>query len=113
MLANYDPGLVVITWGSIIFQGFSDGSMITAERDEDAYTKVVGAQGDTVRVRNRNRNGMVTVNLQQSSLTNVALSALATIDETTNLGVAPLQVKDLNGTTLIAAPSAWIRKIAG
>lgn len=112
MLSNYDPGLVVVTFGSLILSGYADGAMIAAQRDEDAYSKVVGSQGDTVRVRNRNRNGMVTVNLQQSSPINTALSAIAALDEVSNLGVKPLQIKDLNGTTLVAAPAAWIRKVA-
>ncbi len=112
MLSNYDPGLVVATLGSLIISGYSDGTMIDCQRDEDAFSKKVGSQGDTTRVRSRNRNGYVTFNLQQNSLINDALSALAIEDETLGTGFRPLQIKDLNGRTLVSSPAAWIRKVA-
>src|SRR5215470_4583414 len=108
---NYDPGQVVATWGSIVFAGFAEGSFIVAERDEDAFTKSVGATGDVVRVRNRNRAGSVRFTLQMSSPTNDELSDQAALDELSGGGVASLLIKDLNGTTLLHATDAWIKKL--
>src|SRR4029077_4459958 len=39
-----------------------------------------------------------------------ALSNLALADEQTGAGVAPVELKELNGTTLIAGTDAWIKK---
>ena len=91
--------------------GFADGTFISAERDEDAYTKVSGACGFTSRVRNRNTAGSVTFTLQQTSASNDFMSESALADEAANAGSGPLLIKDLNGRTLISSADAWIRKM--
>jgi hypothetical protein len=108
---NYDPGRVFVSFNGIRLTGFAAGTFVSAEREEDGFTKVVGSGGDTTRVRNRNRSGMVTVTLLAASPTNDLLSAVAAQDELFGLGTGPLLVKDGNGTTLLEAESAWIRKI--
>lgn len=111
LFKNYDPGLVVMTWKGIQIYGFMDGTFIKAERSEDAYKMEVGAGGDVTRTRSRNRTGMVTATLQAASPVNDLLSAQALIDEKFGTGYGPLMVKDLNGTTLISASIAWIKKL--
>lgn len=113
MFFPYDPGLVVVTFKGIELTGFSEGTMVNVERDEDGFSKKTGAQGDTARVRNRNRNGSATVNLMQGSPANTLLSEIALADEVSGFGYGEFMVKDLNGATLCHAPVAWIRKIAG
>ncbi len=110
MFRNYDPGRVVVTFKGIRLLAPQDGTFVSAEREEDAFTKQVGSAGDVTRSRNRNISGSVTVTLQQASPTNDLLSALAEADELTGLNYGALMVKDLNGTTLLEAPNAWIRK---
>lgn len=112
MLATYDPQLIVLTWGATLFTGYADGEIITAEFSEDAFTEKVGTQGDTVHVRNANQNGTLVVRLQQSSPINDVLSAFAAADRLPGANViAPIQMKDLNGTTIVAAVAARIRKV--
>lgn len=112
MLATYDPQLVVITWGAVLFGGYADGEMGTIEFAEDAFTEKVGTQGDTVHIRSANKNGRFTVRLQQSSPTNDLLSALAAADRLPGPGAAPpMQMKDLNGTTVASAVAARIVRI--
>lgn len=108
---NYDPALVVCTFKGIRLTGYADGTFISAEREEDAFSKSVGAGGDVTRVRNRNRSGSVTVTLQASSPTNDLLSAIANEDEILGTGVGTLLVKNINGTTILEAENAWIRKM--
>lgn len=110
MFKNYDPGRVVGSWKGIPFIGFMDSTFLTAERNEDAFSMSVGAQGDVTRVRSRNVTGMVTLTLQAASPTNDLLSAQAQLDELTGFGYGPLQIEDLNGTTLLIASVAWIKK---
>jgi hypothetical protein len=108
---NYDPGLVVMVFHNITVQGYAADTFINAERMEDGFEMVVGANGDVTRVRNRNRTGSVTATLLQASPTNDLLSAVADEDELFGTGVGPLLVKDLNGTSLAQATEAWIRKV--
>jgi hypothetical protein len=108
----YDPGSVIVVFGTLNLSGFSDGTMVRVERDEDAFTKKVGADGECTRTRNRNRCGSVTVTLMQSSASNLALAALLTADELTPGGtsILPITVKDNQGNSLHTALDAWIRK---
>lgn len=111
---NYDPGLYIVTFAGVIIRGFAEGSMIKIERAKDSYSMSVGAGGDVVRVKSRDRTGSVTVTLQSASPSNDALSAIIIADElgsTINAGVGALFVKDLNSNTVAAATNAWIRKI--
>lgn len=107
---NYDPGRVVAAFRGIPILGYADGTFIAVERAEDAFTSEVGAGGDVTRVRSRNRTGTATFTLLSSSPTNDLFSGVALEDEMFGTGVGPLLVKDLNGTTLIEAPVAWIKK---
>jgi hypothetical protein len=112
MVPTYDPKLVILSLGEIIFSGYADGTMIQAARDGDSFTKHVGADGEVSRTRNRNRSGAVTVTLKQTSLTNDALSALLAADELLGTGIRPLRLRDMSGTTLLASDRAWLRKPA-
>lgn len=109
---NYSPDLIIVTWGSIRMAGFADGTFVTAERDEDGYTKKIGATGDVVRVRSLNKGGSVKLTLQQSAATNDLLSAAYEVDQAFGtFNTADLMIKDLNGTTLAHALHAWIKKL--
>lgn len=108
---NYDPGTIAVTFKGIPMLGVMDGTFVTVERNEDAFSVAVGAAGDVARVRNRDKTGMVTVTLQQGSPINDLLTAQALLDEVSGLGFGPLMVKDLRGTTLVLAPIAWIKKM--
>lgn len=116
MLKTYDPQSVQLVFNGIQFRGFADGTFITVERLTDTFSDTVGAQGDVVRTRSRDRRGTVTATLQGASPTNDLLSAIAIDDEDPEAGdyaagVGDLAVKDLNGTTLAFAQEAWIVKL--
>ena len=111
-LKNYDPLKIIVVLGEIQFQGFAEGTFVTTEQETDTFTKSVGAGGDVTRVRNHNNSGRMTVTLIQTSPTNDLLSARFNVDKATGLNTAPLMIKDLNGTTLLEAPNAWIVKRA-
>lgn len=111
-MQTYDPAQVVFTFAGNLITGFAEGSFVEVSRDEDAFTKHVGSDGEVARTRNRNRAGSVKVTLMQTSESNDLLSAQAALDEAAGTGVGSLQVKDLGGTTLHDSPNAWIRKVA-
>jgi hypothetical protein len=112
MKTPYDPAQVVVTWGPYLLSGFMDGTFINVQRDEDAFFKKIGADGEVSRTRNRNRGGSATFTLKHTSSSNDALSAEAVNDELLGTGIYPLLVKDLFGTTLRHAPHAWVKKVA-
>ena len=108
---SYDPSQVVITFMGANMHGLAD-DFIEAERHEDAFSLQIGADGEAARSRNRNKSGTVKLKLLQASVSNDALSGLAALDAAGGVGSGPLMVKDLNGTTLLLAPVAWIKKLA-
>lgn len=111
MAKTYDAKRVYITFGPVIIVELAPGSFVTAARDEQAFTKQIGATGEGARSKSNNNAGTVKITLMQTASTNELLTALAKLDEVSNQGVYPLMVKDGNGTTLIASPGAWIQKL--
>lgn len=108
---SYDPGQVIVTFLGTPLHGFADGTFVKVTRNEEAFKLQVGADGEAARVRNRNRSGQVAITLQQTSVSNDVLSAAAALDELAAGGTGALLIKDLNGTTLVSALVAWVRKI--
>lgn len=107
---TYDPAGIIFTFGGILISGYAPDTFITATRNSDAFTLQVGAGGQTCRSRSQDKSGTITVSLMQSSPTNDVLSALADIDEKTGSGLGAVLIKDVNGTTVISAENAWIKK---
>lgn len=108
---TYDPKAVVITIGGVPMSGFSDGTFLEITRDAQAFTKVVGADGTTTRVKSNNTGGTMTVTLKQSSPSNDVLSAFAQADALSNAGVVPILVKDLSGNSIYFSATGWVQKL--
>jgi hypothetical protein len=111
MAKTYNCREVYITFGPIVITEPAPGSFVTITRDEQAFTKQIGAYGDGVRSKSNNKGGTVSVTLLQTSSVNEALSAIAKLDEISTEGVLPLMVKDASGQTLVESPGAWIQKL--
>lgn len=107
---HYNPRDIIITFAGIIFEGYADGEFVSIEAPEDAFSLYIGADGHGVRAATNNFAGTVTATLSQASKTNELLSALHALDRASGEGVGPLSIKDLNGTSLYAAATAWIKK---
>lgn len=111
MLKTYDPKSVLIIVGGAIMGGFTDGTFLSVERDDDAFAKETGADGETSRAKRNNRSGSATLTLHQTSPSNDILSAFALADELDNSGVVPFLVRDLSGRTTLFSALGWIRKV--
>lgn len=109
---NYDPQKVTLSFAGIIVTGFAADTFISIERTEDSFSMDVGSQGDVTRVRSRDRTGSVTFTLQAGATVNQLLSSQQQLDELTGAGTGPMQMKDLNGTTLCTAAISWLRRPA-
>lgn len=112
MVRTYDPKSVAVIFAGKILSGFADGTFILAERNEQAFNLKVGVDGEGTRAKSNNKSGKVTITLMNSSPSNDDLSSFAAADELSNSGVGALLVKDNSGTTVIAAATAWVQKVA-
>lgn len=108
---TYAPAEVIVTFKGINIVGFMDSTFVEVERDEDSFTKHVGATGDVTRTRNHNTGGKVTVTLVQAAASNDLLAAAAAADELLGFGYGPIQVKDLAGNMKCSATQAWVMKL--
>lgn len=112
IVRTYDPKAVIITFGALIVTGYVDGTYLTAAYDGDQFEKIRGTDGGVDRINKNINDLLLTLTIKQTSPTNTALTEIARQDRIANLGVLPFLVKELNGTTLISAPQAWIKKQA-
>lgn len=100
---------------SMVIQGLFSGTFVKVQRDEDAYKKKTGANGDVARAKVRNKGGSVVVTLLMTSPSNAFLSAIHQLGEVfppTGQDAGALQVQDLLGGTTCHAAVAWIKKVA-
>lgn len=107
---TFDPKSVVITIGGVPMSGFADGTFLEITSDTQQFTKVVGADGYTTRVKSNNYGGVMTLTLSQSSPSNDVLSGFLALDRTANAGVVPILIKDMSGSTIIFSGTGWIQQ---
>lgn len=110
-LKTIDPKKVILTIGGVPIGGYADGTFISFEMAEDAFTTSVGADGETVRVKSNNRLGTLTITLQQTSDSNSSLSAVATADQLSGTGIVAVLIKEIGGDTSIISGKGWVRKL--
>lgn len=108
---TYDPANVIVSIGGTPMSGFADGTFVTVARDEDAFAKVSGADGEVSRAKSNNRSGSLTLTLMQTSMSNDVLSAIALLDEISNTGVVPVLVKEIGTSTILMSGEGQIKKI--
>lgn len=105
-----DPKSVIVSIDGIPMSGYADGTFLEITADTQQFTKIVGADGTTTRVKSNNYGGVLTLTLSQSSPSNDVLSALLNADRVGNVGIFPILIKDLSGTTLIFSATGWIQQ---
>lgn len=112
---NYDPKNIAVIVAGTQLGGFTDGTFVNVERNEEMWTMKVGVDGIGTRSKTNNRSGKITVTLHQSSSFNDFLSGLANTDENTpgGSGGVPVLIRDNSGTSLYTSATAWINKQAG
>ena len=108
---TYDPGKHFANFAGFPISGYADTTFIEVERSSEAFTKSVGAGGEVCRVRNRDRSATIKFTLMASSPVNDILSAIAIADEANGSGIGVLSIRDSQGTTVLLAGNAWIKKM--
>lgn len=110
VVRSYDPKKIIATFGPVVLSGWGKGSFLTISQNGDSFEKQKGADGTVERVNKNANDCTAKFTLLRTSPVNDALSAIHIQDKLDNLGVLPLTIKDLNGTSLFFAPQAWIKK---
>ena len=111
-LHTYSPADHVVNFQGFELSGFADGTFIDAAMDSPGVTDVAGADGEVARAASADERGKVVLTLLQTSASNDVLTARHALDKLTKLGVGPIFVKDLRGTTTVQGAEAWIEKYA-
>ena len=108
-MKTYDPANVFVAVDGIPIGGYQDGDAITVAFDNDAYAKVVGADGEVARSKRNDSTGKITLNLLYSSSSNAALRAILA-RQRTNEDVVGITIVDGQGGYEVDAPQCWIVK---
>lgn len=104
----YDPSKVTLTLGTLLVEGYMEGTMISVSWLADANSLAMGSQGVGAMIPSNDFSAEVTINLQQTATSNTRLTA---IFKGNRKGlVVPLSLRDASGATLLAAATVWIKK---
>jgi len=109
-VSTFDPKSLIITIGGAVISGYADGEFLSIIADNQQFTKITGADGFTTRVKSNNYGGTMTLTLSQTSPSNDVLSGFLNLDRISNLGVLPILIKDLSGTTTLFSAQGWIQQ---
>jgi len=109
MADQYDPRNVAVIVNGQQIVGFADGTFIEAEKDEDTWSKDVGAQGDVTFVRSADPTGTITLTLKHNSPSNAYLTELARSEETVSILI---QDKNFDGDVSAGGSEAKVQKPA-
>jgi len=91
--------------------GWGEGDeTMSVERDSEAFTDKVGADGSVTRSPTHDNRATVTLNLMQTAGANAVLSTLVTGDMNApnGAGVVPFMLRDRQGLSLVTATKAWL-----
>lgn len=112
MAKTFSPKRVSVSVNGAIITGFADGTFVSIEMNSDAFTKVVGADGEVARSASADESGQITITLLQTSASNKILNDFHNADRLSLNGQGSVSIVDTNGTTLVAGADAWVKKHA-
>lgn len=108
---TYDPKNIVVIVGTERIHGFSEDDIITVAPSGDGTAKYVGADGEVGRSIDPDETVEITITLAQTSASNDTFSAMHQLDRATGKGLVPFVLKDLTGSTLVAASQCWVANL--
>lgn len=109
---RYNPRAITFSWAALNITGYiGDGDHIELERRSDGTQSSVGAGGEVTVETINDKRMLVRLRLQRSHKDNGKLSAIHQVQqETGDVLIAPMAVKDESGSDLHVAPEAWIMR---
>lgn len=108
----YDADQITVVIAGIPISGYADGEFLTIEQEADAFSDVVGTDGEVTRSKTKDYRATATLKLMQSSDSNDLLSTLYNTDRqaSNGAGVGAFLVRDRNGRALYTSEACWIQK---
>lgn len=110
---EYDPKEVSIMFGAFsLSDGLAEDEFIRCEPESDTFSDKVGVDGEVTRTKSNDTRWNVTFRAMHTSNVNDILSALATVDRSTEGGGGTLSlfIRDRGGRALFVAEEAWIKR---
>ena len=108
---TYNPKDLVVIFGTEKLHGFSEDDMITIKPSGDGTIKYVGADGEVGRSIDPDSTLEISISLASTSASNDTLMSYYELDRETGAGMVPLAIKDLSGSTVVAASQAWVKNV--
>lgn len=110
--ATIDPSALHVIFGGHRVSGYMPGTFVSVIYDVDAFTKLIGVDGEGAWFKNANLAALVTLTLMQSSQSNDVLSAALTLDRAAPGGIlTPMSVAEVNGTSHFVTEKARVMKL--
>jgi hypothetical protein len=106
---TYDLARHICSWGEILVGGYGPEGGVTVKRNGDAWSLQMGADGSGARSRMNDKSGEIEIEVLQSDPINDLFSAAMATDELLGTQVKPFSLKDMNGSTVHFAPTAWLK----
>lgn len=88
--------------------GFADGSFIRLTQNAKDFTHEAGMRGKTTRVRNRDKSGVLTFSMQQTSPVNNLLSSIVDMDRDRMTGRFEVFLVDTSGDSKFLLTDCYI-----
>jgi len=110
----YSASQITFNFAGISFDtGRGDDEFVEIEKVEDTYTYKAGVDGEGTRSESKNSLHKVTLTLMRTSGGNAILTAIHNGDIATpgGLGIAPMMIRDRQGTSSFVCAEAWITKV--
>ena len=93
-----------------VIDGRAPDSFLTVAREVPTNSKTTGSDGEVIVNESKNRSGMFTITLMQSSVSNTVLSSILTLWESGVRFYFPVTVVDLESFgTIYEAENCWIQ----
>ena len=112
---EYDADQIVIIIAGVTVSrgagqsGYADGEFVSIGF-KPQFTMKKGTDGSATRSKTNDRETDIKINLMQTNSLNAAFSALLMADVSTpnGSGIGSFVLQDLQGTTFVSVPSAWL-----
>lgn len=108
---TYSPKKVSVSVAGRDITGFAEGTFVSVSANAESFTPVVGVNS-TSRVAMSDQSGTIVLTLEQTSDSNLVLTALHAADRASLNGKFPVLIKDNNGNSFHVSGTSWITKVA-
>ena len=116
MLPAYSPKDVKIVLGisgfSSAITGLAPDAFVTVKRNSPLISERVGLSGEVMTSNVKDRTGEISINLMQTSLSNITLSKLVIdMEDKNTVPVLNLVIQDPSGSILVEAINVYFKRV--